>query len=81
MKPCPFCQSEDTSEEMYLDLAFPIYYVICNKCHARGPHDYSSENAYELWDDREDIEEYKEVIDNLEQTIQDMQLDGGRGDL
>jgi Lar family restriction alleviation protein len=55
IKPCPFCDSNDTEYETSYLMKYPVppaFWVCCNFCGASGPRANSSEVARDAWNQR-----------------------------
>ena len=67
LKPCPFCGSEDVLEQ---DTGINIPYLLCNDCHAQGPHSFSPALRWNFRAEQSELTTLREQVKVLREALE-----------
>ena len=66
LKPCPFCGCENVSEQ---DTGINIPYLLCNDCHAQGPHSFSPALRWNTRAEQSELTTLREQVKVLREAL------------
>ena len=66
VKACPFCGSEDVLEQ---DTGINIPYLLCNDCHAQGPHSFSPALRWNFRAEQSELTTLREQVKVLREAL------------
>jgi Lar family restriction alleviation protein len=52
LKPCPFCLSEEVSQQYQCGMFGDYFYVVCPECGTKGPRSVLMKQAITRWNER-----------------------------